>query len=146
MRSYGKEIHIIDRNQRIYLNKKLEKYDLAVGSSQLKFLFSLYEQDEICQNQLAKRLSVDKATATRVLRKLEKADYIEKYKDLNDKRKSLIRITPKGYSIKNDICDILDEWSKALTKGFTAEEKDTFYQLLSRATNNSKTTIEGDQQ
>lgn len=145
MRSYGKEIHIINRNQRIYLNKKLEKYDLEVGSSQLKFLFNLYEEDEICQNKLAKRLSVDKATATRVLRKLEKVGYIEKYKDLNDKRKLLIRITEKGYSIKNDICDILNEWSNTLTKGFTENEQETFYKLLVRATNNSKTKIEGEQ-
>ena len=57
-----------------FLSKSYEKYD--IGTGQYQFLIQLYLDDGISHDTLTERVSVDKATTTRAIKKLEIAGYV----------------------------------------------------------------------
>ena len=66
----GKYISQIYRKGRAFINKGLLEYDMGYG--QMLFLLQLYRQDGISQEELTEKLSIDKGTTARSIKKLEK--------------------------------------------------------------------------
>lgn len=66
----------------------------------------LSQHDSISQKQLQDILGIEAGSLSEILSKLEQRDYILRYKDQSDKRKSIITITKQGQEkIKNKRSD-----------------------------------------
>ena len=70
----GKYISQIYRKGRAFISKGLTQYDMGYG--QMLFLLQLYKQDGISQEDLTKKLSIDKGTTARSIKKLEQEGFI----------------------------------------------------------------------
>jgi len=81
-----------------HIKKEYEKYGL--GSGQSAFLFGLFKNDGVSLDKLTKMVQVDKATTTRAIKKLEKADYVERKHNPEDKRSYTIHLTEKALELK----------------------------------------------
>ncbi|MCD7839429.1 MAG: MarR family transcriptional regulator [Erysipelotrichaceae bacterium] len=73
------------------LNHKMGK-----KQGQGRILEILNERDTISQKELQDILNIKAGSISEILSKLEKSGKIIRYKDNNDKRKSVIQITDKG--------------------------------------------------
>ncbi|MBC1622821.1 MarR family transcriptional regulator [Listeria welshimeri] len=136
-----KAIAIIHRSESTFKNKKLLKTGLNIG--QLRYLWTLYKEDGISQESMAKRFMVDKASVTRHIKRLEELGMIRREMDTKDRRIQRIFVTDTGYQMRDLIEEVTKEWSARLTAGFSEKEKDDLMHLIGRLSDNAIVAMEG---
>lgn len=136
-----KAIAIIHRSESTFKNKKLLKTGLNIG--QLRYLWTLYKEDGISQESMAKRFMVDKASVTRHIKRLEELGMIRREMDAKDRRIQRIFVTNTGYQMRDLIEEVTKEWSARLTAGFSEKEKDDLMHLIGRLSDNAIVAMEG---
>ena len=137
----GKYISQIYRKGRAFISKGLVQYDMGYG--QMLFLLQLYRQDGISQEELTEKLSIDKGTTARSIKKLEKEGFIIRLKDEHDKRAYKIYLTDKSKEKQNDVWNVLQEWESILTENITEEERDTLIKKKKKICLNKNKKIGG---
>jgi DNA-binding MarR family transcriptional regulator len=126
--SYGKYISVLYRHLQIIINHDLKEYNL--GSGQYLFLIEVHIHEGINQRDLTSLMKIDKATTAKALIKLENLGYIDREKDVQDRRYYKIFLTDKGKKFMPILKDKLDNLSSTLIQGMTEEEKSTTSRLL----------------
>lgn len=117
------------RNHEIF-----EKYGLHPGQPPL--LLSLHNEDGQSQSSLAHNLRVKPSTVTMMIRRLERGELIFRKWDEHDKRVCRIFLTPKGYSICNEL-KLVNKSTEALyLKNLSVEEQIIFKRLLMQVRDN----------
>ena len=88
----------------------------------------------ITNNELAKKARVTKQAMSKVVKELTEADYIASETDGNDKRSSIIYLTPKGkklvLSARERVLTLENEYEKVLGKKELAQFKDMLLKLI----------------
>ncbi|MBR4795437.1 MAG: MarR family transcriptional regulator, partial [Lachnospiraceae bacterium] len=79
---------------------------LGLTYTQYIVFMVLWEKEEATVGELGKLLSLDAGTLTPLLKKLEKEGYIERKRSKEDERVTLIALTKKGDTLKEDCKDI----------------------------------------
>ena len=120
-------ISIIYREHAKYINDNVKEENLSFGLHPL--LIKIYRHEGISQEQLAHDFHLNESTITRNLKKLEDKGLIEKVKD---KRKKIIKITPKGEKTARKVMDFDEKWDKQLN--LTDEEHEYFLRILRKIT------------
>ncbi|HDU7438591.1 MarR family winged helix-turn-helix transcriptional regulator [Listeria monocytogenes] len=139
--SLAKAIAIIHRSESTFKNKKLLETGLNIG--QLRYLWTLYKEDGISQESMAKRFMVDKASVTRHIKRLEELGMIRREIDAKDRRIQRIFVTETGFQMRDLIEEVTAEWSALLTANFSEKEKDDFMHLIGRLSDNAIIAVEG---
>ena len=135
-RSLGRYISHLHMGINQYLHKELEPY--GIGAGQFHFLICLYKRDGISQEELTERLTVDKATTTRAIGKLEKEGYVIREKDPSDRRKYRVWLTPKAIDLRPKVKRILKQWTSGILVGFDSDEREILFDFLERMEKNSE--------
>lgn len=100
-------------------------------------LTALYENNgKITMKQIAQIIGKDKSTVTPLVNKLVDLGYIKKEKKELDKRVTYIILTERGKEIEAKFNAISREVSMTAYRGFSAEEKEIFLNLLKKLNNN----------
>ncbi|EAF1145039.1 MarR family winged helix-turn-helix transcriptional regulator [Listeria monocytogenes] len=139
--SLAKAIAIIHRSESTFKNKKLLETGLNIG--QLRYLWTLYKEDGISQESMAKRFMVDKASVTRHIKRLEELGMIRREIDAKDRRIQRIFVTETGFQMHDLIEEVTAEWSALLTANFSEKEKDDLMHLIGRLSDNAIMAVEG---
>ncbi|EAG1403767.1 MarR family transcriptional regulator [Listeria monocytogenes] len=139
--SLAKAIAIIHRSESTFKNKKLLETGLNIG--QLRYLWTLYKEDGISQESMAKRFMVDKASVTRHIKRLEELGMIRREIDSKDRRIQRIFVTETGFQMRDLIEEVTAEWSALLTANFSEKEKDDLMHLIGRLSDNAIIAVEG---
>lgn len=121
--------------------KKLLETGLNIG--QLRYLWTLYKEDGISQESMAKRFMVDKASVTRHIKRLEELGMIRREIDAKDRRIQRIFVTETGFQMRDLIEEVTAEWSALLTANFSEKEKDDLMHLIGRLSDNAIIAVEG---
>lgn len=74
---------------------------LALTYPQYLAMLVLWETDDMAVKDIAARLSLDPATVTPLLKRLEALGYIERVRDTNDERIVHARLTADGAALKH---------------------------------------------
>jgi len=99
----------------------LEKVGVYPGQPPL--LFALWKQNGQSQGELAKRLHLQPATITVMLRRMEKAQLVERRHDLDDQRVSRAYLTPKGEEVRVKVVEALKTLETECFAGLASEEQ-----------------------
>ncbi|MBR3113697.1 MAG: MarR family transcriptional regulator [Methanobrevibacter sp.] len=118
-------ISIMYREHAKYINDNVKEEELSFGLHPL--LIKIYRNEGISQEELAEALHLNESTIARNLKKLEDKGFIERIKD---KRKKIIKITPKGGKIAQKVMDLDEMWDKKLKSNLTDEEYDNLLKTL----------------
>lgn len=121
-----------------FIEMKLKENNLEdLIPSHGNILTALYENHEkLTMKQIAEIIGKDKSTITPLVNKLVDLGYIKKEKKELDKRVTYIILTERGKKIETKFNAISKEVSMAAYKGFSAEEKEIFLDLLKRLNKN----------
>ncbi|THB62585.1 MAG: MarR family transcriptional regulator [Spirochaetaceae bacterium] len=125
---FGLCISIINRAAQGYFYHKLKGF--KIGPGQQAYLLALLPGETIFQEELAKRLKVDKANVTRAIKGLEKNDYILRARSPMDKRAWEISLSKKGIRIRAEIERISKEWIDILKKPLSDSDWNTLEEYL----------------
>lgn len=126
-----KSISILYRKSHIWLNNGCAQYHLTAAQAVVILIacdFSVLTQDEI-----TKRLSLDKSVIAKTVTKLEETGFLVRTTNAKDKRTYDIRPTEKAWEVYPAVKEQVDESFRRMTHQMTDEERGEFKRLLSLA-------------
>ena len=130
------QIHQI--SQRIW-NSILKNYNLQdLSGARGRIIFALWNTDNIPIKELVKKTSLDKATLTGIIDRLERDGFIIRSHNPQDKREIIISRTGKDEIFKIKIPAASDEQNALFYKDFSQEEIFTFEKMLKKILKNCK--------
>ena len=106
------------------------------ASSHGNILFQLSVNEEMTMGELSEKINRDKSTTTVLVRKLESEGFITGKPDPADKRSRIIYLTAKGKQFNQTAMDLSKDLLETFYRGFSEEEKQTFFQALMRVKDN----------
>lgn len=130
MPSLMRYINIISRCGLLWRGDKLRGTGLKPG--QAPYILTLCHTPGLSQEQIARRIYIDKSNVTRHLGTLEREGFVERKQSETDRRVTLVYPTQKAYDIYPYVRQITREWNEYLTDGWTDEEIETLKSLLDR--------------
>ena len=96
---------------------------LGLYRGQPPVLRALWEQEGLTHTELSKRLRVQPATITKMIRRMERAGFVERRQDPEDQRVSRVYLTEPGRAIQADVHQVWRTLEKEAFAGFTLEER-----------------------
>lgn len=133
--SMGKLLSVIHRNLRSYLDLELAHMDIGHGPR--RFLVEIALHEGLSQEELSKRLLMDKTTTARAVKRLEERGYIVRHRDADDSRQYHLYPTEKAKQCLSVILQAREKTKEALVEGFSEEEKEMILSLLKRMADNA---------
>ena len=118
-------ISLLYREHAKYINEIVKEDGLSFGLHPL--LIKTYKHPGISQEELAENFHLNESTITRNIKKLEDKGFVERIKD---KRKKIIKLTPKGEKTALKIMDYDEKWDEKIKKNLTDEEYENFLETL----------------
>ena len=129
-------ISILHNQKNSYMNVQLK--DIGLSHGQAIALKIIYEEATIKQEDLNKRLQIDKSAVTRILNTLKEKGLIIKEIAKEDKRNQMISLTEKGKVEAKFVIESFAKLENNALKDFTDEEKMQFVNFLNRVNKNLK--------
>lgn len=134
--SFGKHISLINRFAQGYFASRLKAYH--IGPGQQAYLLTILPHESIMQDELARRLHVDKANVTRAIKGLVEQGYVTREQSDIDKRALLITLTEKGEQVRAEVEAIACSWIEKVRSSLSDEEWETMEGYLERMANSLK--------
>ena len=103
-----------------------------------RVIFALWNEDNIPIKNLVEKTSLDKATLTGIIDRLERDGYVKRIPSPGDKRSTLISRTGKDEIFKSKIPEVSDQQNKLFYKDFSVKEIKDFENYLKRILQNCK--------
>jgi DNA-binding MarR family transcriptional regulator len=96
--------YVINHLARLFaddLASRFQPYGVAVG--QFPLLLALWEEEGISQTELSRRLSIEPATTTNTLRRMERDGLVERQANTDDQRGRRVYLTERGRELEGPL-------------------------------------------
>ena len=127
---FGKLMGDVSRLLGSRLDRKLEKLGLFRGQAILLLILS--EREGLTHSEIAGRLKISPAAATKVIKRLEELNYLQRQPDPADERISRVFLKDEGRAVINQIRSIFRQNDRELLSIFSLEEQDRLVEQLQR--------------
>lgn len=114
----------------------IEFKDLKLSKGQFIYLVRICENPGMIQEQLVDMLKIDRATASRSIKNLEKNNFIYKTYNENNKKNKLLYPTEKGQKLYPFIIRENNHSNEVALEGFNNKEIDELSKILNRVKHN----------
>jgi MarR family transcriptional regulator, organic hydroperoxide resistance regulator len=108
----------------------------GVTRGQWYFLRVLWEQDGLSQRELSTRVGMMEPTTVIALRGMEKSGLIRRARNSDDRRVTLVRLTPKARRLRDRLLQLSQGVNEQGAEGIEAAELDRFRRVIRRMTAN----------
>ena len=133
-------ISILHNQKNSYMNVQLKEIGLSHG--QAIALKIIYEENNIKQEDLNKRLQIDKSAVTRILKTLEDMQLIIKETSQEDKRNHILSLTSNGKMVYPQIKNVIKETTEVMLKDIDQNQQLLLEELLLKMKMNLEDTYE----
>ena len=99
-------------------------------------LCRLFPQDGLTQSELASQLSIQGASVTQVLQRMEEAGWVKRERDAEDNRLVRVYLTEQGREKERSITDQFMKLQEAVFAGIAPRERVFLRQLLTQMQQN----------
>ena len=142
----GHKLRIINNQIGRYFTNCWHKSGIEVTRVQCATMHYLKEHSdsEVFQKDLEAEFSISGATATNILKLMEKEGLITRVPLERDGRLKQLCLTDKGLALDEKARNNVERLEEAMRKGFTEEEFSIFSDLLERVTQNIVDLLEKD--
>jgi DNA-binding MarR family transcriptional regulator len=113
-----------------YLNNTLSSEGVTVTPAQAAILFMLREKDGQSMSELSQVLSMDNSTVTGLVDRLQRSGLVTRRANPDDRRISLIRITPQGVEEIKKAKPVITRVNERIKTGLSEQEINTFKGIL----------------
>ena len=128
MESPFKSISILYRKSHIWLNNTCASYELS--AAQAVVILIVCDFQILTQDDITKRLSLDKSVIAKTVNKLEEQGFLIRTTNARDKRTYDISPTEKSWEVYPFIKEQIDQSFQHMTQRMTQEEQKEFKRLL----------------
>lgn len=130
----GRCISIFDRLMKMYYDHGLSEFEISWG--QQFYVEYLYDHSGATPQEMAECIRVDKATLTKIIKKLTAVDYIEVVGDEKDRRVKHLYLTEKAIPAAKKIKQIHTEFYNIFSTGISPSELELTEQILEQMVHN----------
>ncbi|QHW33478.1 MarR family transcriptional regulator [Paenibacillus rhizovicinus] len=123
------------RQLNVLFNQEFNAY--GITSEQWSLLKRLDAQEGISMKDLAQAAEKDQGNVTRILDLLEKRAYVRRSANPNDKRSTLVYLTPAGKELTERLIPLDIRVHEAAVEGLTEEELAVFARVLDTIAHNA---------
>ena len=123
-----KSISILYRKSHIWLNNGCLQYNLT--AAQAVIILIVCDFNGLTQDDITKRLSLDKSVIAKTVTKLEERGFIVRATNAKDKRTYDISPTPKAWQVYPFVKEQIDICFQRMTQQMTDAERVEFRRLL----------------
>lgn len=116
----GRYISIMDRLMKMYYDHGLAEYEIGWG--QQFYVEYIYDHPGTSAQEMVKYIRVDKATLTKVVKKLVQIDYIKVMEDERDRRIKRLYLTDRAIPAAERIKEIHNSFYETLCMDISPEE------------------------
>lgn len=121
-------ISYLHRGGQSCLARDLEGLPLRTGN--IAFLLHLYRCEGESQDELARALGYDKATAARACQALEEEGFVRRLRDPDDRRRTRLYLTEVGHEVRRTASNAVEGLNETLLAGMDEEERKEAARLL----------------
>ncbi len=114
----------------------------AFNGAQGRILYVLWQEDGVPIKTISDQCGLAITSLTTMLERMEKQGLITRIQDPSDKRKTLLYLTDKARSLKNDYDEVSGQMGDIYYRGFSEEEIRQFEGYLDRVRNNLEEWME----
>lgn len=114
----------------------------AFNGAQGRILYVLWQEDGVPIKTVSDQCGLAITSLTTMLERMEKQGLITRIQDPSDKRKTLLYLTDKARSLKNDYDEVSGQMGDIYYRGFSEEEIRQFEGYLDRVRNNLEEWME----
>ncbi len=114
----------------------------AFNGAQGRILYVLWQEDGVPIKTVSDQCGLAITSLTTMLERMEKQGLITRIQDPSDKRKTLLFLTDKARSLKNDYDEVSSQMGDIYYRGFSEEEIRQFEGYLDRVRNNLEEWME----
>jgi len=115
---------------RMRIKDELLAAGVKITLVQAGILFLLLQKNGQAMSNLSRLLSLDNSTVTGLVDRLEKAGYLRRGAKSDDRRVSLIHITPQGKKEAEKAGKVIKKANEYMKTGFSEEELEAFKKVL----------------
>lgn len=128
MESPFKAISILYRKSHIWLSSDCAQYSLT--AAQAVIILIVCDFNGLTQDEITKRLALDKSVIAKTVTKLEDLGYLIRTTNAKDKRTYDIRPTDKAEQVYPFLKELIDDSFRRMTQNMTETERKEFKRLL----------------
>ena len=129
--------HLINRAARLLVRLGDSSFQpLGLATAQLPVLYALRDGASLTQKELASFAQIEQPTMAQLLNRMERDRLIRRMPNPEDKRSSLVSLTPKALKKLPRAKEVLLEGSQEALRGFTEQELETLSRFLLRVVKN----------
>jgi MarR family transcriptional regulator, transcriptional regulator for hemolysin len=132
--TFGFLVTDVPRLLRKIFDRRAERFDLT--RAQWRALKRVHYSEGLTQNELAEVLEMEPIAVGRVIDRLQKAGFIERRADPNDRRCWRLHLKPKAHNVVDDMEQISDELVKQAQRGISAADMKIMLDVLNRMKHN----------
>lgn len=133
-------ISILHNQKNSYMNMKLKAFGLSHG--QAIALKIIYEENNIKQEDLNKRLQIDKSAVTRMLKTLEDKGFVIKKTSKEDKRNHVLFLTAKGEKLYPQIKRVIEKTNEMMLSDIDEHQQKILEELMIKMKKNLEDAYE----
>ena len=124
--------HVTDIARCAALYRQEELSALGLKSCHASYLAAICERPGITQDQLARRIFINKSNVARQLAVLEESGFVERKPSPDDKRATLVYPTQKALDVLPEIHRIFRDWEAFVAQDLTEEERALAVKMLEK--------------
>lgn len=129
-------MEIMNRVNRKIFSANERDEETQMGRGQMNILRVIVNNENITQDELAKKLNLDKTTVAKAVKKLELRGLIIRKSSKEDKRKKELIATDEAKEVKNKMKEHMDSISSLFFEGISEVEVDRFNSTLGKIEKN----------
>lgn len=111
----------------------------GTSERQRQLLLLLHDHGELSHATVQRRLDVDGATVTRLVKQLESEELVRRRLDPEDNRFTLVSLTEPGARVAAELYDSRRQFQRRLLAGVNREEQETLIRVLEQVRSNLET-------
>ena len=139
--SFGYRFAMLHRLQGSMCRKQI--LQAGIQPSQLPFLLELVQENSaVTQGCLSRQIIIDKGTTARAISQLEKAGFVTRVTNPENRRQNLVSATDKAFAVAGGLFAALDHAAEILVQGFSIEERITILNLMDRMIENAHKVLD----
>lgn len=124
----------IGRMQISCADQFMEKLGLYRGQGRLLLILS--DQDGLTHSEIAKKLEISPAAATKVIKRMEKLQYLQRQPDPADERVSRVFLKNEGWAVVQQIRRVFWQVDQILFRDFSEQDHEVLNRLFNQMYHN----------
>lgn len=112
----------------------MDKIGLYRGQARL--LMTLSERNGLSHSEIAEKLEISAPAATKVIKRLEEAHYVQRQADPSDERVSRVYLQVQGHALIAEIHRTFGRLDRAMFNGLPEPDLERFRDILTRIQDN----------